>query len=686
MPKRCNSISNMELLSPAGSWESMVAAVFAGANAVYLGAGEFNARRRAVNFELDTASPRSLAAAVAFCHIRGVQVHLALNTLVRDRELPAALEIARAAAAAGVDALIVQDRGLARLIKAACPTLPLHASTQLTCHTPAGVDRLRQDGFSRVVLAREMTGDEIAACVGRGCETEVFVHGALCMCVSGQCELSAFLGGRSGNRGLCAQPCRLPFAAGHFPRDEAALSLKDNSLYPHLAELAALGVDSLKIEGRMKRPEYVAAATAVFRRALDGEPADEQMQSDLQAVFSRHGFTDGYFTGKRGAHMFGTRRYKDVQAADGAVLARLSRLYEKEPARVAVAMTLTVAANTPATLTVRDGERTVTVTGAIPEAARTRPLSAERATEQLQKTGGTPYRAAVTCDMEEGLTLPAAALNALRRDGLEALSALRGAPRSHPFCDPSLPAGGMPRGVLRGLVARVANLSQVRGEANLWVVPLGQAPEGVPFGVEIPRGMFGREDEIREGLTRAKEAGAAFALCPTVGALPLAAEAGLPAVAGWSMHIANAHALAAARDSGAVAAVASVELSLPQLAFAKEGGCGLFAYGRQPLMLMRNCPIGDCAACGGSLTDRKGVTFPVACGGGCSELLNSVPLYLADRLEELREFAFLYLHFTDETPQRVEEVLEEYRHGGQPPAAFTRGLYDKGTTDTPNDR
>ena len=669
---------SMELLSPAGSWESMVAAVYAGANAVYLGAGEFNARRRAVNFELDTASPRSLAAAVAFCHTRSVAVHLALNTLIRTRELPAALEIARAAAAAGVDAVILQDRGLARLIKAACPTLPLHASTQLTCHTPGGVDRLLKDGFSRVVLAREMTKDEIAACIGRGCETEVFVHGALCMCVSGQCELSAVLGGRSGNRGLCAQPCRLPFAAGHLPHDEAALSLKDNSLHSHLAELAALGVDSLKIEGRMKRPEYVAAATAVFRRALDGEAPDEQLHRDLQAVFSRHGFTDGYFTGKRGKGMFGPRRYEDVQAADGAVLSRLSRLYEKEPARVAVDMTLTVEANTPATVTVSDGPHTVTAVGPCPERAIHRPLSAERAAEQLQKTGGTPYAAAVTCRMGDGLTLPLSALNALRRQALEELTALRSAAEPHPFTEPHLPVPALPRGILHGLVARVTDVSQICGEADAWVVPLGQTPAVPCFGVEIPRGMFGREEQILRDLFAAKASGAAFALCPTVGAFPLAAKAGLPAVAGWSMHITNPHALAAAVESGAREAMASVELTFPQLDFAQTAGCGLFAYGRLPLMLMRNCPIGDCAACGGSLTDRKGVTFPVQCGGGCSELLNSVPLYLADRLDTLREFGFLYLHFTDETPERVRDVLEEYRKGGNPPAAFTRGLYDKG--------
>ncbi|MBO5928591.1 MAG: U32 family peptidase, partial [Clostridia bacterium] len=297
-------IPNMipELLSPVGSWESLVAAVYTGADAVYLGVGSFNARRHAQNFSVtdESSATSSLREAVAFCHARGVKVHVTLNTLVTDKEFPEALNIAEAACACGVDALIVQDRGLARRIHAAAPDMPLHASTQLSCHSPAGVKRLKEIGFSRVVLAREMSKKEIAACADLGVELEVFVHGALCMSVSGQCLLSAMLGGRSGNRGLCAQPCRLPFAAGHRPTaDEAALSLKDNSLYSHIDELKKLGIASLKIEGRMKRPEYVSAATAALRRILDGKSPDEQLTDDLGAVFSRSGFTDGYFIGKR---------------------------------------------------------------------------------------------------------------------------------------------------------------------------------------------------------------------------------------------------------------------------------------------------------------------------------------------------------------------------------------------------
>ncbi len=662
-----------------------MAAVRAGADAIYLGADGFNARRYATGFSANPTDEHSLHAAVGYCHIRGVKVHVALNILVSEAEFDEALETARLAIEAGADALILQDRGLSRVLHARYPDFPLHASTQLTCHTPRGVDRLREDGFSRVVLAREMTAAEIAACADRGAELEVFVHGALCMSVSGQCELSALLGGRSGNRGMCAGPCRLPFAVGHAPRDEYALSLKDNCLRHHLHTLHTSGVASLKIEGRMKRPEYVAAATAVFRRLLDGERPDEQLEHDLESVFSRSGFTDGYLTGKRDAAMFGKRRHEDVTAADSAVLSRLARLYEKEGIRVALTARLSVKADNPVELTVSDGENTVTVQGDMPEAALTRPLTEERAAEQLNKTGGTPFCfSRVDCEIGEGLSLPLSALNALRREALERLEQVRAAAKTIAVRDVIPAPVALPNGLLDGLVARVANEQQITGDADWYVVPFGLAPSVSRWGVEVPRGMFGRENEVLCRLREAKERGAQFALCGNVGAIPLAVEAGLPPVAAWSLHITNRQALSVAADNGVQAAVLSFELTRGQLQFAKNAGCtGLFAYGRQPLMLMRNCPVSaarSCAACGGqaSLTDRKGVEFPVMCGGGCSELLNSVPLYTADRPDLTDGWAFLYLHFTDETPEQVRQIIKSYRTGEKPQGRFTRGLYDKG--------
>ncbi len=668
-----------ELLAPAGSWEAMEAAVRAGADAVYLGVGSFNARRHAQNFSLQAnadATP-SLQEAVAFCHARGVKVYVTLNTLVLDREMSEAMKIAKAACECGADALILQDRGLARRIHACAPTMPLHASTQMTCHTPAGVEQLRDLGFSRVVLAREMTKQEIAACAGLGCELEVFVHGALCMSVSGQCELSAMLGGRSGNRGLCAQPCRLPFAVGHRPdADEAALSLKDNSLYTHIPELTEMGVASLKIEGRMKRPEYVAAATAVLRDLLDGKKPDLQTLDDLRAVFSRTGFTDGYFTGMRDAELFGKRRPEDI--APPAVLNRLAHLYRRE--RQSVPITLSLTAD-PLTLVAEDRDgHTVTVTDAdTPKMDSV--LDVDRLITALQKTGGTPFLAVVAV---EPAAVPLSAVNALRRSALEELLSVRSCTVPVPFEDKTVPPAVLPNGLLHGLVARVESLDQIRGDADAWIVPPGKRPQ-VPFwGVEIPRGLFGRENIVKKQLERAAADGAAFALCNTIGAIPLAKAAGLAPIAGAFLHILNSESLSAIAEDGAKAAILSFELTFPQMRFAEGKGCvGLFAYGRQPLMLLRACPVSaavGCLSCGGSsaLIDRRGTEFPVRCAGECSELLNAVPLYLADMLPQLPPHDFLYLHFTDEAPARVSRVLDQYRSGGKPPADFTRGLYKRG--------
>ena len=294
----------IELLSPAGSMEALRAAVQNGANAVYLGYDAFNARMGARNFSVD-----ELQEAIVYCHVRGVQVHLTLNTLVSDREMARAAEVIRTAAVLGVDAFIVQDLGVVALCREIAPEVPIHASTQMSIHSLEGVQQAAELGVSRVVLARELPREEIAhICRRSPVEIEVFVHGALCMCYSGQCYLSSVIGRRSGNRGQCAQPCRLPYGYGRFEPNRYPLSLKDNCLVEYLDDLRRLGVSSLKIEGRMKRPEYVAVVTKAYRTALDGKRVTEEDLRELEAVFSRQGFTQGYYEGKTGADMFGVRQ------------------------------------------------------------------------------------------------------------------------------------------------------------------------------------------------------------------------------------------------------------------------------------------------------------------------------------------------------------------------------------------
>lgn len=683
-------MSRVEILAPAGSPESLVAAVRCGADAVYLGASAFNARAGAQNFD-DAA----LAAAVAYCHARGVKVHLTLNTMVREDELEAAVGVARRAAEMGADALILQDRGLARRLRATLPHMPLHASTQLSCHTPGGVRALKQAGFTRVVLAREMSAAEISACAACGCELEVFVHGALCMSVSGQCYVSAMLGGRSGNRGRCAQPCRLPFRASDGKStpaaDTYALSLCDLSLAAHFEELIQAGVCSLKIEGRMKRPEYVAAATSYYAALRDGRmPAEGELER-LQAVFSRSGFTDGYYTAKRGGGMFGHRRHQDVTAAEG-VLRELARLYDREVPRVNVAAALCATAGEPMSLQVSDGVRTVTVHGEIAAADRP-PLSPERVEAQLKKSGGTPFCVTHVTAQGDG-AYPVSALNALRREALEKLEEERGKPPKITISDNvPLEVSRVPSSLWSPkkpqLLVRLSSAAQltarVRETADGWFLPLGEEHSS-PWGVEIPRGMFGTEDEVRRQLQKAARAGVKYALCGNVGAVPLALEAGLCPVGGFGLNLANREAVAAYAAEGLVAATLSMELTFGQMGFG--AACpiptGLLLYGRQPLMLTRNCPRrcdgASCAACTPSdgVTDRRGVTFPTACAGGCTELLNSVPLYMADRLDEVPPMDFYLLHFTTETPAEAERIVECYRRGAAPTGEITRGLYRRG--------
>ena len=412
----------MELLSPAGHWEAMAAAVQNGAGAVYLGCGDLNARRGAKNF-----TPQELPAAVQYCHLRGVRLYLTLNTLPSDRELDSARDMLLLSSRCGVDGVIVQDWGLAALARSVTPDLPLHGSTQMTVHSLAGVERAAALGMGCVVLGRELSGEDVRhICRQSPIAIEVFAHGALCMCWSGQCAMSALIGSRSGNRGLCAQPCRLPYRfdsgkTGH------PLSLKDACLASHLAELEDMGVSILKLEGRMKRPEYVAVVTGIYAALLrERRPPTREELRQLELAFSREGFTDGYWRGRPGPDMFGVR---PESAPDPGDLFRSAKAaYDRGDLRtVPVSMEARITAGQPARLTVRDsGGRAASAEGPVPERARTRPLEPEDLKARLAKTGGTVYRPSdISLTLDQGLSLPASRVNALRRNALEELTALR---------------------------------------------------------------------------------------------------------------------------------------------------------------------------------------------------------------------------------------------------------------------
>ncbi len=684
-------MSRMRLLAPAGGREQLEAAVKNGADAVYLGAGGFNARAGAENF-----GGGSLREAVAYCHGRGVKVHVTLNTLVTDRETLPLLRQLREIAESGADAAIVQDLGVAALARRCCPSLPLHASTQLSVHNLSGAQAMRDLGFSCIVLARELTGEEIAAIhreMGDTVALETFVHGALCMSLSGQCYLSAMLGERSGNRGRCAQPCRLDFRSPHGR--EYALSLKDLSLIPRMAELERTGVTYLKIEGRMKRPEYVAAATAACRAALDGRPYD---MDTLRAVFSRSGFTDGYFTGRRGVEMFGWRRKEDVTAAAG-VLRELALTCRGEAPRVPVSMALSLREEKPVVLTVSDREREVTVSGPIPETARNRPTDEALCRRALEKTGGTPFRLEkLDCAIEEGLMVPVSALNALRKEALERLLALREEIVPHPFRMPEEDPEAHPKLLnlkypeLRVRLERAEQLSPAVTEpAALVILPVEEIaahreliPEyGARLAAELPVFLpSGAEQKLGETLRALREAGLEKALCPGPGQILLAKAAGLRPYGDYGLNVLNSHALRECRELGAEDMTLSFETNLRQgAALGDYLPCGVIAYGYLPLMTFRACPAQGpkgCGRCNGqaALTDRLGKSFPVVCRGRqYSQLLNTVPLYLGDKQRMLEGFSHATLRFTIEDPARCARVVQLWQEGAPLRDERTNGLY-----------
>ncbi len=672
----------LELLSPAGSPEAVTAAVQNGADAVYLGCGDFNARRRARNF-----TPDDLARACAYCHVRGVKVYLTLNTLLSDRELAAALDLAAFANEIGVDAVLVQDLGLAQALRRRFPDLPLHGSTQMTVHSLAGVEFCAKMGLSRVVLSRELDREAIAyICRRAPVEVEVFVHGALCMCYSGQCFLSAMLGGRSGNRGLCAQPCRLPYNGGH------PLSLKDSSLAGHLKELDEMGVACVKIEGRMKRPEYVAVVTGVYAAALrEGrEPTEEELRA-LENAFSRSGFTQGYYLGETGPEMFGVRAEGDPPES---LFAAARESYRRETPQVGLTLSATLRAGQPAALSVQDDlGHTVQVQGAVPEPARARATTEEDVRGQLGKTGGTPY--AVTSlhlAVEPGLAVPKSALNALRREALERLTDLRAAPPPRRVLPdtptPSVPGPSGPPEFIFSLRAP----EQLTPE--LWALPhrfidlpaaaFVRDPErvraaradGAKFRVALPRVCWDRErHELDAQLDAAAALGAEAALAPTWDLLQAAKDHGFACWGDFGLGVYNSRTLEAMAALGFAGATASFELKLPMVrGLSKPLPLEAIVYGRLPLMLLEQAPGGRAAD---GLTDRLGVTFPLLpTFGGRWELLNSQVLYLADKADwKSLGLAAARLLFTDESPRRCVQVAQEYRAGGQPPKPFTRGLY-----------
>ena len=690
----------MELLSPAGGFDSLIAAVQSGADAVYMGFGAFNARRSAKNF-----TNEEFASAVAYCHLRGVRVFLTLNTLLTDRELVQAAEALRKASAMGVDAILVQDWGLLTLAREIVPDVPLHASTQMSLFTLGGANEAAALGMERVVLARELNRDEVREiCAGCPAQIEIFIHGALCMCYSGQCEMSAVVGERSGNRGACAQPCRLPYGVDGPCRGGHPLSLKDANLSAYLAEMEEMGVDCLKLEGRMKRPEYVAVITDTYRRLIDEKrrPTAEESRQ-LEQAFSRSGFTDGYWLGKKGPQMFGTRPENAPEPKELFAAARETYENGKENRRIPVDLRLTVRRGEPVRLsgacTASGGVAMAMAQGDIPEEARNRAVTAEELRQRLSKTGGTVFTADnIEMELDEGLMVSASAVNGLRRELLEELAKRRVAIPPHRELPvpplPDAPEGGQDMrftcSVLKAEQVTAALLAERPAIVYVPIEELDKLDAGLDWGetelcAVLPR-IFRTADEVplRQLLQRHPEASSVS--IGNLGHLPIVRGLGRTLRGDCGLNIFNSRALLFWREQGLDSAAVSFELRWQQIRDLKKYlPCEAVVYGRLPLMVTENCVtrcnVGCTHGAGSILTDRTGAQFPVTCGYGCRcEIQNSKTLFLADK-PEMRRCGLTYgrLRFTTETPEQCARVLRRYRSGGDwAPEDLTRGLFYRG--------
>lgn len=678
-------MNKVEILAPVGGREQLEAAVRCGADAVYLGGKGFNARRNAENF-----TETSLADAVSYAHARNVRVHVTVNTLVLDCETEALEQEIRSVAESGADAAIIQDMTVMRMFERKCPTVERHASTQAVVHNSDGAKYMRDLGYSRVVLARELSLKEIEKIISRvdGIDYEVFVHGALCTCLSGACYLSSMLGGRSGNRGLCAQPCRLDFRCNSVPY---AISLKDMSYIDHIHALSEAGVMSFKIEGRMKRPEYVAAAVTACRNAIEGKPYDFET---LRSVFSRGGFTQGYLLGKRGPDMQGIRTKEDAEAS-ADVLGRLRETYRNERRSVPVDISVKVKRDEPVSLTAVCGGISVSAAGPVPETALNTAITAERIIDSCKKTGGTPFISNnVNVELDGGITVGSAVINNVRREALGRILEMRSAVKPHAWnASAELPAFVPHITGTKKLRARFETVSQIADPEvfdmiYLPVEEIARHPEiiaaiGDRLIGEMPHALFPEnEDDIETAVIKLRDAGLSRLSCDNVYAIEAAKRLGMMAYGGPGLNITNTNALNEYHSAGLEDAVVSFELNNTDIK--SLGGNmprGAIAYGYLPLMRLRRCPNRGKNGCGsckgrGLLNDRKGVDFPLLCHERrYTTVLNSVPLWTADKPIQGIDFEILY--FTIESADDIYSIIKAHTAGLKTERPHTYGLYGR---------
>lgn len=672
-----------EVLAPVGSYESLIAAVRSGADAVYFGVKDFSARRNAENFSFE-----ELESGVKYCKRNNVKTYLTLNIAIKQKELLSAFETAKRAYISGIDGFIVSDLGLAKMIHGALPDAELHASTQMSVNSPSALKFLKETGFCRVVPAREMNKNELKDLCDEAkklnMDVEVFVHGALCMSLSGQCLMSSVLGGRSGNRGLCAGTCRLPFSVkGGTGYD---LSLKDLSLFDNLYELIEMGVKSFKIEGRMKRPEYVAAATRACQDMATYGKIDQKLKDTLLSVFSRSGFTNGYYTGKLGREMFGVRSADDMEKSK-ETYSYLHSIYRNEPSNIPLDIYAEILKDKPILLELTSGDKTVKLTAQTPKIAENKPITKQTAENLLKKLGGTPFfLRSININLDDGLFVSASELNEIRRSACEKLCGLFEEIKERKINEINTEVKD---GVHNGqkLYAKFLSTEQIPSSldgVSLIIIPLEKVGDmgeiTTEIAVDIPR-FTSNEQSISTLLDKAKQKGIKKAVCGTVGAIEIAKKEGFQIIGDIGLNVLNELSAETLKENGVSEIMLSCEIDINSAKnFKTTLKKGIFAYGRLPLMCMKNCPVKNgrtCEKCDKKavIKDRKSIEFPIRCRNGFSELYNSKPVFSADKLNELKVLDILLLSFTTEEKAECEKIINGYTVGANAPDDFTRGLY-----------
>ncbi len=671
-----------ELLAPAGSPEALCAAIEAGSDAVYFGGAAFSNRMRAKNFTAD-----ELCSAVALASTYGVKSYITLNTRLRDREISDAVSMARELYSAGATAFIVADTGLALALKNTLPSVELHASTQATGVNSLDAEALMKLGFTRMVCPRELSMAELCRLVSTSpIEIEMFIHGAHCVSLSGQCLMSWAMGGRSGNRGECAQPCRLPYKLSCGGKKTGyPLSLKDMSLARHIPEIISSGVASLKIEGRLKSPDYVYGVTKIYRRLLDeGRGATDDEVSALDAIFSRDGFTDGYFK-KNFLRMTGMRA--EGTPSVGECFTSLTR-------KVPVTARLYLNADEPSRLSMSDGDVSADVTGAVVQMAKNAPICADTAYKNISKLGVTPYSLSSEdfyFESSGDVFMTASSLNELRRLAVEKLESVKAEIRIRRDAEEYEAPSFNVEAAEKLKTAEFFRADSIPDSAWEYfdVIFLTEAElsktDGGNLGLNLPVWCADSEKIIKT-VGRFKENGGRYVLCHTVGQLKAVRDAGIIPVASFRTNSASKAAAYGTLGLGAERVVLSPELKLPAITDICRSipRAGAVVYGKLPLMFLRRCVMSDsgCSGkCGGAgcllpsvLSDRKGAQFNVfPSGDRTNTVCNSVPIYSADKADALASAGILHFIFTDESESQVKNIIKAYKNGYSPEnAGFPR--------------